>query len=172
LSSNIEIKARADDYARKLFLAQRLAKEPPTVLVQEDVFFPVPVGRLKLRIFSPQKGELIFYQRPDIAGIKQSNYVISAIDDPLKLRSMLSSALGTTTIVKKKRLLWLVGQTRIHLDDVEGLGFFVELEVVMKPGQPPEEGQRIAQDLMQKLEIEDSHLIAGAYADLIQAQKQ
>jgi predicted adenylyl cyclase CyaB len=90
-----------------------------------------------------------------------------ATDDPDGLRRLLSEALGIEGTVRKKRHLFLVGQTRIHLDEVEGLGNFLELEVVLQNGQKPEEGMAIAAGLMEKLGVKKEDLIAGAYIDLI-----
>lgn len=69
--------------------------------------------------------------------------------------------------VKKTRKLFLIGQTRVHLDKVDGLGDFVELEVVLRDDQPEQEGQSIAQDLMRQLEIDEKHLLANAYIDML-----
>ena len=73
-------------------------------------------------------------------------------------------------MVKKTRYLYLVGQTRVHLDDVEGLGQFMELEVVMGEGQSDAEGQAIAEDLMSRLGVERGDLLEGAYMDLLEGQ--
>ena len=81
---------------------------------------------------------------------------------------MLKLAYGIRGIVRKTRYLYLVGQTRIHLDDVEGLGQFMELEVVLKEEQSNEEGQKIAEDLMSALGVERGDLIDGAYMDLLE----
>jgi len=70
-------------------------------------------------------------------------------------------------VVKKSRSLPLVGQTRAHLDDVDGLGHFMELEVVLEEGQSEREGEAIARDLMEKLGIDNEDLIASAYVDLL-----
>ena len=78
-------------------------------------------------------------------------------------------AYGQAGRVRKKRVLFLAGQTRIHLDRVEGLGDFLELEVTLKDGQPAESGEAVAMDLMRKLGIEQDHLIEGAYVDLMTA---
>jgi len=86
------------------------------------------------------------------------------------LRTLLAAALDETVIVKKKREVFLVGQTRIHLDEVDELGTFVELEVVLNPGQSAAEGQQIVADLMQKLGIEEADLVSRAYADLLAAK--
>ena len=167
MPSNIEIKARAADPARKRALVERLASTPPTVLRQEDTFFPCAHGRLKLRQLSDDHGELIAYQRADVGGSKQSDYLLSHTDAPAELRAVLARALGTGTVVKKTRLLYLVGQTRVHLDEVVGLGSFLELEVVLADGQPPGEGHRIAREIMAALEISEADLIDCAYADLL-----
>ena len=167
MPTNIEIKARVADPARKDQLAAQLARTPPTILHQEDTFFPCAQGRLKLRQLSADHGELIAYLRADVAGSKQSDYLLSRTDAPAALRAVLASALGTGVVVTKTRRLYLVGQTRVHLDEVAGLGSFLELEVVLTDGQPPEEGHRIAREIMAELEVSDADLIDRAYADLL-----
>ena len=167
MPTNIEIKARIADPERKRQLAGNLAGTPPTVLHQEDTFFPCAHGRLKLRQLSEKHGELIAYQRADVAGTKQSDYLLSRTDTPAALRAVLAGALGTGMVVTKTRWLFLVGQTRIHLDEVAGLGSFLELEVVLADGQHPEEGHRIAREVMTKLEVSEMDLIDRAYADLL-----
>ena len=76
-------------------------------------------------------------------------------------------ALGVTGRVKKKRLLYMYGVTRIHVDEVEGLGDFVELEVVLGDTETVESGQHVADDLMIRLEIEKGDLLDGAYVDML-----
>ena len=167
MPSNIEIKARVADPARKRELAARLAGTPPTVLHQQDTFFPCANGRLKLRQFSESRGELIAYQRADVSGTKQSDYLVYPTASPQALRATLANALGVGVVVTKTRRLFLVGQTRIHLDEVETLGSFLELEVVLADGQQPEDGHRLARELMAALEVTDADLIDCAYADLL-----
>lgn len=167
MPSNIEIKARVADFARKCALAEKLSGGPPEIILQRDTFFPCAQGRLKLRRFSENDGVLIAYSRPDTTETKQSDYLLCPTKSPDLLTETLGAALGTSVVVVKKRLLYLVGQTRIHLDEVEGLGTFLELEVVLKVGQTPEEGHRIASNLMKELEVADTDLVARAYGDLI-----
>jgi len=100
-----------------------------------------------------------------------SNYHIATTDNPNSLMDVLSCALGQKGVVKKKRLLYLVGQTRVHCDEVEGLGHFVELEVLMKENQSLKEGEEIAKDLMSKLGVKEADLVKGAYIDLLSEQK-
>ena len=170
MPSNIEIKARARDFAGIRSRAETLADTPVEVIAQEDTFFAVPQGRLKLRLRNPDPAQLIYYERPDQGGPKRSDYQIFETPDPDGLKQTLARALGVRGVVRKTRYLYLVGQTRVHLDDVEGLGHFMELEVVMRPDQPDAEGQAIARDLMSRLGVEQSDLLEGAYMDMIEMQ--
>jgi predicted adenylyl cyclase CyaB len=167
MPSNIEIKARVTDFERKCMLAEKLSGGPPQIITQRDTFFPCRHGRLKLRQFSENEGQLIAYSRADTEGAKQSDYLIYSTDTAGLLLDTLSAALGTGVIVVKRRRLYLVDQTRIHLDEVDGLGAFLELEVVLRPGQPAEEGRAIAAKIMHALEVADTDLVACAYADLL-----
>lgn len=168
MPANIEIKARARDFTDIKTRAERLSDAPVEVIPQEDIFFNVPQGRLKLRILAPDNAQLIYYTRPDQEGPKRSDYHIAYTSDPENLKRVLELAYGFRGVVKKSRYLYLVGQTRIHLDDVEDLGQFMELEVVMEEGQSDAEGQEIAENLMTSLGVERSDLIDGAYMDLIE----
>ena len=170
MPSNIEIKARVADPERKRSIAESLSGSPPTCLHQEDTFFPCTSGRLKLRQLSATHGELIAYQRADVSGTKQSDYLIYRTGNPAELRATLVSALGTGVVVTKTRRLFLVGQTRVHLDEVVGLGSFLELEVVLADDQSPEDGHRIAREIMAALEVHEADLIDCAYADLLAAK--
>ncbi|KAM6385893.1 adenylate cyclase CyaB-like isoform 1-T1 [Alca torda] len=85
-------------------------------------------------------------------------------------QAVLGQALGVLGVVRKERLLYLVGQTRVHLDHVEGLGDFLELEVVLTEEQTLEDGERVARQLMKELGIEEQDLISGAYMDLLLAK--
>lgn len=168
MPTNVEIKARVDDLAAIRSRAEALAGSPGEYLTQEDTFFRTSRGRLKLRMLAPARAELIYYERTDAPGPKRSDYRVSPASDPAALRDVLSAALGIRGIVRKRRTLCIVGQTRIHLDEVEGLGDFVELEVVLRPGQGPDEGESIARDLMARLGIPADGLVAGAYLDLLE----
>jgi predicted adenylyl cyclase CyaB len=168
LPSNIEIKARVSNFAEIRSRAEELSDSPVQVIPQVDTFFYTPQGRLKLRTQPEGKGQLIYYTRPDQDGPKRSDYYISLTSDPENLKHVLELAYGIRGTVKKTRYLYLVGQTRVHLDEVEGLGQFMELEVVMREGQNDTDGQAIAEDLMTSLGVERSALIDGAYVDLIE----
>lgn len=168
MPANIEIKARAANFDEIKSRAEKLSDVPVDVIPQEDTFFNVDHGRLKLRVLAPDRGQLIYYSRPNQEGPKRSDYHIAETPDPDNLKRVLELAYGIRGVVKKTRYLYLVGQTRVHLDDVEGLGQFMELEVVMKNGQSDAEGQEIAEGLMASLGVERGDLLEGAYMDLLE----
>ena len=87
--------------------------------------------------------------------------------DELRERLSLLSGAPPEILFQKERLLTIVGQTRVHLDNVSGLGSFVELEVVLRPGQSDAEGQMVARDLMAILDICEEDLLDCAYIDLL-----
>jgi len=167
MPSNVEIKARVTDLPKITGLVSAMSTTPPKTLKQRDTFFRCSTGRLKLRELETGEGELIFYARPNVTGAKQSDYEITPVADAVSLKSVLRQALGETVVVEKTRVLYLVGQTRVHLDTVVGLGTFLELEVVLRPDQSPAEGHEIAEDLMRRLGIREVDLIATAYADML-----
>jgi predicted adenylyl cyclase CyaB len=167
MPSNIEIKARIESVESLVPSVALIADEGPTEIFQDDTFFACTTGRLKLRAFSEHDGQLIFYQRPDSAGPKESFYVISPTSSPETLRQALSLAYGAVGRVRKHRTLFMVGRTRIHLDKVEGLGDFLELEVVLADDEPPETGMAVANELLGKLAIPQSQLIDKAYVDML-----
>jgi len=167
MPSNIEWKAPARDFERLQQLAGELAGAPPTLLEQIDTFFNVARGRLKLRRLGPDHGELIHYTRDNRPGPKQASYERAHTDQPDALRALLARALGVRGEVRKSRWLYLCGQTRIHLDEVEGLGRFLEVEVVLQPGQSPADGERIAEEMRRRLGVAAEDLLAVAYVDLL-----
>ncbi|KAI9535746.1 hypothetical protein NQZ68_040866 [Dissostichus eleginoides] len=167
MPSNVEIKAKVSDPTRFAARAAELSQSEGTIIKQHDTFFNCTQGRLKLRDFMDESGQLIFYERPDTDGPKLSRYSISPTSDPPSLRTALSDALGVKGEVRKERRLFLIGQTRVHLDAVEGLGNYMELEVVMRPDQTVEDGQKLAEDLMEKLGVSKQSLVTGAYLDLL-----
>lgn len=167
MSCNIEVKARIASVESLRAKAEALADSGPVFVHQEDTFFACANGRLKLRILSAREGQLVFYRRADEAGPKPSFYAVSLTQEPLKLLEVLTLAYGATDRVVKDRTLFMAGQTRIHLDRVEGLGDFMELEVVLGEDDLPEDGVSIANDLMQKLGIEPAQLVTRAYADML-----
>ena len=175
MARNIEIKARIDSVQALLPAARALAGGAEPVLIeQDDSFYPCSHGRLKLRRF-PQgsadgSAELIHYQRADAGGPKLSDYVRVPVPDADALHTALARAQGELGRVRKRRWLLLVGPTRVHLDEVQGLGHFLELEVVLGEGQTEAEGEAVARQLLAALGVQPQQLLAGAYLDLLAAR--
>jgi predicted adenylyl cyclase CyaB len=170
MPTNIEIKATLTNRIAAETAAARLSDAGPETIHQEDFFFGCDGARLKLRIFAPDRGELIRYERADAANARGSHYLIARTPDPQILLDILTVTLGRIGMVKKTRTLYLIGQTRVHIDEVGGLGEFLELEVVLRPGQSEVEGESIAMALLRELGIGQEQLIAEAYVDLLARQ--
>ena len=170
MARNIEIKARVADMDALAARAAAIADSGPVDIAQDDTFFRCDNGRLKLRVFESGRGELIFYRRPDAGGPKVSFYVISPTDAPATLREALTLANGQEGRVIKHRTLFIVGRTRVHLDRVQGLGNYMELEVVLADDEATDAGMREAHELMARLQVPADCLVDGAYHDLLRAR--
>jgi adenylate cyclase class IV len=167
MPKNVEIKAYIANLEAVASRAAAIADQGPIELDQDDTFFLCANGRLKLRAFSSESGELIFYRRPDQPGPKESFYLLSPTSAPDTLRQTLSLAYGQSGRVRKHRTLFLIGRTCVHLDVVQDLGRFLELEVVLNENEPAGHGIHEAHELMLKLGVEPSQLVEGAYVDLL-----
>lgn len=168
MPANIEIKARIHNFDVLRKTVADFADGPVHLLEQEDTFFNTFDGRLKLRVSPDNYAELIYYNRADQSGPKQSEYCLIKIDEPNTLKRALGAAMGIRGVVRKTRHLYHTGQTRIHLDEVENLGQFLELEVVLRPNQSTTEGDKIVRQFMEKLQITEAQLIQCAYIDLLE----
>ena len=167
MARNIEIKAHVADMDALAARAAAIADSGPVDIPQDDTFFRCDNGRLKLRTYADGSGELIFYRRADQGGPKESFYVLAPTAAPDALREALTLANGQAGRVVKHRTVFLVGRTRVHLDRVEGLGDFMELEVVLAEDEPSEAGVHEAHELMARLQIPADCLVEGAYHDLL-----
>ncbi len=164
---NIEIKARVpnESHVRTYMRTHGTQHE---IQFQRDVFFHATRGRLKLRCFPDGTGVLVAYDRPDSSGPKLSDYLLAPVADAAACEAALTRSLGVRGIVEKKREIAIVGQTRIHLDQVRNLGLFLELEVVLRPGQDIQAGEAIANQLIRDLNIQPADLLEQAYIDMLE----
>ena len=158
-----------DSLEKLLPVVAPLAESGPEYVAQDDTFLSCPNGRLKLRVLDENHGVLIYYRRADESGPKPSFYVHSETSDPDGLRSVLTDAYGAVGRVQKHRTVFHIGQTRVHLDLVDGLGEFVELEVAVGDTLEPDVAVSEAHRLVAALGIEDGALVQGAYVDLLAA---
>ena len=163
---NLEIKAAVASVAsvrdrlRALEGAARHAS-----LTQTDWYFRVPKGRLKLRVVGASRGgELIAYLRPDKSAARTSEFQRMRAPDAAGTRRLLDRMLGPRACVRKRREVWLYRNARIHLDTVEGLGRFIEVEVVVTEGMP--QARALMHRLRGVLGISSGDLIAGSYGEI------
>jgi adenylate cyclase class IV len=164
---NLELKAHDIDPEQSLDACKRLGAEDRGTLLQKDTYFDVPKGRLKLRR-EGNTAHLIAYERPDSPGQRESRYRIVEIDDPVGLEEALAGVLGVTVVVSKERRLFLFGSVRIHLDRVDGLGNFIELEGVAATEEVDlSRFEDLLTGLRDSLDIGESDLIGESYCDLI-----
>ncbi|WP_158904761.1 class IV adenylate cyclase [Burkholderia sp. L27(2015)] len=171
MARNIEIKARIDNYDELVERAAAMAEHPPLSYRQHDTFYEVPSGRLKLRRFDDgSPAELIFYQRDDADGPKVSFYMRSPVTNVEATQALFAAALKIRGNVSKERLVYLVDRSRIQLDRVEGLGDFVEIEVVLAQDDDEATGEKEAFKMFEKLGIPSESFVPGSYIDLLNAR--
>jgi predicted adenylyl cyclase CyaB len=167
LRRNLELKARCPDLNRARAAVVQLGAPPAGQEIQTDTFFPVRKGRLKLREIDGQPAVLIWYDRPDQTGARLSNYHLVPIADAELLKTTLTAALGVIGQVHKQRDIYLWHNVRIHLDEVEGLGSFVEFEAVLGPEDDLQTAHERLTDLSARLGIAPADRLSHAYADLL-----
>jgi homotetrameric cytidine deaminase len=161
---NVELKARDPDPQHTLESALALGADDRGELVQRDTYFARASGRLKLREQEPGEAELIAYARPDSPEPEVSSYTLAPVADPATLREALERAYGSTVVVAKRRRLLIWEGVRIHLDDVEGLGTFVEFEAVAQGDDLDADRAKVER---LRAELVHGELVAGGYADLL-----
>lgn len=191
---NIELKARCRDLAAARAAALSLGAVPQWTRRQIDAFFLGARARLKLRQeeavagsggapataegrrdaaagpdAAPRRAELIVYRRADAPGPRPSEYDLVALDDGPGAERVLAVALGVASRVAKTRSLLLAGPSRIHLDEVDGLGTFVEIERVLADGEPEEVAAGDVARIAAALGVAEEDLVPVAYADLLAA---
>jgi adenylate cyclase, class 2 len=165
---NIELKATDQDPAGSLEICLALGAEDHGVLWQSDTYFDVPKGGLKLREERPGHPHLIQFERASEPQQRESRYRIIQIDDGPELCTALASAIGVRATVVKHRRLLLWRNVRIHLDTVEQLGTFIELEAVAPPESDLTHEHQLIAELRDALHITDDRLVALGYAEQLQ----
>jgi homotetrameric cytidine deaminase len=164
---NVELKARDPDPARTLALALEAGAEDLGEISQRDTYFSGARERLKLREQEPGDSELIAYVRPDETQARVSEYRRVRVGDAQALREALDAGLGTLVVVDKRRRLLLWDGVRIHLDEVDGLGSFLELEAVAPEGSDLSAERDKVERLRGELGVDERNLVATGYSDLL-----
>ena len=136
---------------------------------QRDTYFCCAAGRLKLRRIDGTLAELIWYDRPDDDGLRTSTYRRVPVPDADALHAALGSALGVRGEVRKRREVWHWHNVRIHLDEVDGLGRFLEFEAVIDEASDEAISLERLEALGRALGLDPADDVAGSYADVRQA---
>lgn len=163
---NLEIKAPVADPAALRARVAAIGAGRRGEFRQVDTFYRVERGFLKLRVIDGGAGELIAYERPLVAGSRMSDYRLARVEEPAALAAVLDRALTRLVEVRKSRELWMYGGTRIHLDTVEGLGAFVELET--EGNSRSDDAMRAEHDeVIETLGLDRATFLPGTYAAML-----
>nr|SPS05231.1 Adenylate cyclase [Candidatus Nitrotoga fabula] len=172
MSKNIEIKAAVHGPETLISHINSLPISTTAEFFQHDTFFHVPYGRLKVRRQEGKMAEVIYYVRENQAGPKSSYYIRIHLSDQFqRIFRPIAKLWPRRGDVHKKRHLFIFDKTRIHLDQVEGLGWYLEFEVLLDKNQTSEDGQEIATYLLRTLQVDESDLISEAYIDLLSSKE-
>lgn len=164
---NIEFKARCKDPDRVRAALHNMQANLSGIDHQTDTYFVVPSGRLKLRDGTVERN-LIYYRRPDSASPKRSDVWLAACPDPGPLLELLTNALGVRCVVEKRREIYFHDEAKIHVDEVPGLGSFVEVEIIADRNRANEKNMRKRCDeWMRQLDVHDEDLISSSYSDML-----
>ncbi len=168
---NIEIKAkcRDADLLRNYFREHHADFKGTDT--QTDTYFNVQQGRLKLREGNIENN-LIFYEREDRPGPKSSHFHLVKISDPRGLKEMLEKSMGVKVVVKKKREIYYIGNVKFHIDEVPGLGSFVEIEAGnVLADVSKEKLQEQCDFYMKEFGIQKEDLVSRSYSDMLLAKE-
>jgi adenylate cyclase, class 2 len=164
---NLEIKAQLPDWESTRHAVRHVATQRLGHQQQTDTYFHCRQGRLKLREIQGQVAQLIWYERPDTSRPKTSRYQLVEVGEAGPLRNLLATAWGIRGTVKKCREIYLYQNVRIHLDRVEELGTFLELEAVVDEGGNWDAAEQLVQELMERLNISPSLLLKTSYGEMV-----
>jgi adenylate cyclase, class 2 len=168
---NVEIKARCaePDFIRNYLIGKKA--EYKGTDEQTDTYFRISPGRLKLREGNIENN-LIYYQRPDQAGPKNSNFYLAPVNDASALKEVLTAALGLKMIVSKRREIYYIENVKFHIDEVPGLGSFVEIEAGnIRADLSQEELLQQCKYYMKEFGIRSEDLLQHSYCDMLLENK-
>ena len=164
---NIEIKAHCEQPEHIREILKEHDAEFKGIDHQTDTYFKVPDGRLKLRQGTIEQN-LIFYRRPDSESPKASDISLVSVEHPDQLHELLTNALPTKVVVDKKREIYFIANVKFHIDKVDELGHFVEIEAIDEDGTIGEEKLRKqCRYYVELLGIADEDLVGHSYSDMI-----
>ena len=163
---NLEAKFKLSDLDRARKRAESIGFQLKGTFRQRDTFFRVPNGKLKMRE-EESACTLIYYQRGNSGSLKLSDYEIIELPDPQRMRLVLTASLGVLAEVRKERTLLQKGNMRLHLDVVDGLGSFGEIEAVLSQEDDPAPSRKAVEDLITMLDVRRQSLISASYFEML-----
>jgi predicted adenylyl cyclase CyaB len=166
--TNIELKITLDSFDEIMTRLKKIGATEKGELHQIDTYYNSKRGRLKIREINKRYFELIYYERADTSGSKQSDYSVLKIklEELETMKFILKNSLGEKVRVEKKRFLWLYKNTRIHLDKVKKLGKFLELETVVKK-ITSKQAKNEHEEVIKLLNLSKYKKMSVSYSDLI-----
>jgi adenylate cyclase class 2 len=164
---NVEIKSRCADPAYVREYLKKHDAEFKGTDHQTDTYFNVSNGRLKLREGNIENN-LIYYERADQAGPKNSKFNLVKIDDAAGIKEVLTQSIGVKVVVKKMREIYYIRNVKFHIDEVPGLGSFIEIEAGnILANLTQEELKEQCDFYMKEFRIVDADLINVSYSDML-----
>ena len=164
----VELKARYEDLGKARALlagAEHLA-----TVIQVDTYFTVGERRLKLRaVEGATEGQLVYYERPDVAGVKESRVLLASLPDAKAILEILTRVFPAKAVVRKTREIYTFQGVQVHLDTVRGLGKFLEFEKAVADESEREEGRKHLESLKAYFQIADEDLMAASYSDFFES---
>ena len=164
---NVEIKARCNHPEKIRAYLQSHHASFKGLDIQTDTYFNVFQGRLKLREGNIENN-LIYYERSNEAGPKDSHFQLIKIDDAKGIKDVLTKTNGIKTIVNKKREIYYMENVKFHIDEVLNLGSFVEIEAGNMLADLTRDQLKTQCDYyLSEFEILDTDLIHISYSDML-----
>jgi predicted adenylyl cyclase CyaB len=164
---NVEIKAKCQDPE---FVRNYLRSHHAVFIgtdMQSDTYFNVSSGRLKLREGNIENN-LIYYERNDQAGPKSSHFELIPVNEAARLKLVLEKAVGIKAVVQKIREIYYIDNVKFHIDEVPGLGSFIEIEAGnIRAKKTYEELKAQCDFYINELGIRETDLLDKSYSDLI-----
>jgi predicted adenylyl cyclase CyaB len=166
---NIEVKIRVRELAPIRVAVLAAGARSRGVEAQIDRYYELAGGRrVKLRVRDGATAEMIRYDRPETSGVRASTYEVTPVRDPDAGVCMVPKD-APVSIVRKRRELLVIDNVRIHLDDVDGLGTFLELEAVVDPAHDDDTCRRQVSALLDTLGLATIEPIRASYGELVRA---
>ena len=164
----VELKARYEDLGKARALL--VGADHVTTVRQVDTYFSLGERRLKLRsVAGAKEGQLVYYERPDVGGVKESRVLLASVADPQAVREILSHILPVKAEVRKTREIYRFQGVQVHLDTVRGLGKFIEFEKVLAGESDRDAARKQLESLKAYFQITDEDLMASSYSDLVES---